>query len=342
MSLPAALRGALEARLEGVSRRDLAQRAARISEHYRRGEGTAAAIRDEADALAYAVARMPATYAATRRTLAHLAQHLPGFVPATVLDLGAGPGTATFAALDAWPGLADAGSDPAPAARLVLVEPHRALRTLAAALIRDAIGAAAPVDFGTGDVARQATCGQRADLVVMSYVLIEQPAAKAAAIAVGALAGAAGALLLVEPGTPAGFERLRVAREALIHAGARIVAPCPGAMRCPMADGDWCHFSVRLDRSRDHRMLKGADAPFEDERFCYLAVAPAADAVAASSKAGPEPAAARVLAEPDATRGASSLKLCTLTGLKRHSVTRADKAAWKRARRLAWGDATDA
>ena len=61
--LPALLRAALEARLQGVSRNAAAERAAAISKTYRDG-GNSGAIRSETDALAYALARMPATYAA--------------------------------------------------------------------------------------------------------------------------------------------------------------------------------------------------------------------------------------------------------------------------------------
>ena len=39
-----------------------------------------------------------------------------------------------------------------------------------------------------------------------------------------------------------------------------------------MMGDDWCHFSVRLPRSREHMHAKRAKVPFEDERFAYLAV----------------------------------------------------------------------
>ena len=89
---------ALDARAEGFSRRDLAERLARISERYR-GQGTSEAIADEADALAYALARMPATYAAVARVFwMSSSDRAPGWTPRSILDAGAGPGTATWAA----------------------------------------------------------------------------------------------------------------------------------------------------------------------------------------------------------------------------------------------------
>jgi hypothetical protein len=51
--LPAELKAALDAKLQGLSRRDAADRAAIISQTYRGGGGSGA-IQAEADALAYA------------------------------------------------------------------------------------------------------------------------------------------------------------------------------------------------------------------------------------------------------------------------------------------------
>src|SRR5215472_2249042 len=124
--LPAELKAALEAKLEGISRSDMAARAAAISKTYRDG-GTSAAIKSEADALAYALARMPATYAAVTACLNALAEVRPDFAPKTLLDVGAGPGTASFAAAAAFPSLAS----------FTLVDANRPLRALALDLSRE-------------------------------------------------------------------------------------------------------------------------------------------------------------------------------------------------------------
>jgi ribosomal protein RSM22 (predicted rRNA methylase) len=99
--LPAELKAALDARLHGLSRNDAAERAARISQTYRDGGGSGA-IRTEADALAYALARMPATYAAVTASLNALREITPHFAPESLLDVGAGPGTASWAAAEAF------------------------------------------------------------------------------------------------------------------------------------------------------------------------------------------------------------------------------------------------
>jgi ribosomal protein RSM22 (predicted rRNA methylase) len=78
--LPAELKSALEARLQGYSRNDAAERAALISKTYREGGGSAK-IESSTDALAYALARMPATYAAVIASLNALCEIRPDFAP---------------------------------------------------------------------------------------------------------------------------------------------------------------------------------------------------------------------------------------------------------------------
>ncbi|MCA6279100.1 MAG: SAM-dependent methyltransferase, partial [Phenylobacterium sp.] len=105
VALPEALRAAIDRRLEGQGRAGLAQRALALSEGYRRGRASSALVKGEADALAYALTRTPATYAAARRALEEVLALRPAFAPTRLLDAGAGPGGGGWAALDALPGL---------------------------------------------------------------------------------------------------------------------------------------------------------------------------------------------------------------------------------------------
>ena len=100
-----------------------------------------------------------------------------------------------------------------------------------------------------------------------------------------------------------------------------------------MTDGDWCHFVQRLPRSRDHRLAKGADAPFEDEKYAYLAAARPGVA---------EPSSApRILSAPRPGKPGIDLKLCTESGVERRFVPRREKQAYAKVRRLGWGDVWD-
>jgi ribosomal protein RSM22 (predicted rRNA methylase) len=140
-------------------------------------------------------------------------------------------------------------------------------------------------------------------------------------------------LVIVEPGTPAGWSRILAARDRLIAAGAYLLAPCPHARACPLQPPDWCHFARRVARSRLHRQAKYAEVPWEDEKFIYLAT---------SRRPGAK-ASARVIAPPRAGSGRITLKLCQPDAtMAERQFTRRDGAAYKAARRLAWGDRTPA
>jgi ribosomal protein RSM22 (predicted rRNA methylase) len=315
--LPAELKAALEAKLHGLSRGDAAERSARISQTYRSGGGSAA-IRAEADALAYALARMPATYAAVAASLNALCEVRPDFLPKTLLDIGAGPGTATWAATEAFASLADSTS----------IDANIALRTLAL----DLFGKSARlsnIQYKHGEARAVLTNAEPADLVVASYLLGELGDTERAGVADLMWAKTSDTLLVVEPGTPAGYARIIELRAQLIELGAHVAAPCPHDGECPLVAPDWCHFTQRLPRSRAHKALKGAELPFEDEKFAYVALTHVPLARHA----------ARVLAQPEVGKVEVRAKLCTSDGLAVAKVSRRAKADYARARHWRWGDA---
>lgn len=315
--LPAELRAALDARLEGRSRGDVAARAAVISKTYRDG-GTSSAIKSETDALAYALARMPATYAAVSACLNALSEARPDFAPQTLLDVGAGPGTASWAASEAFPSLTS----------LTLLDTNPALRALALDLQRGSTRFEA-LKYDPGEARAALARAEAADLVIASYLIGELGEAERKSLVEAMWAKARDTLLIVEPGTPAGYARILNARTPLIASGAHVVAPCPHDHACPLQAPDWCHFSQRLARSRAHKQVKGADVPFEDERFAYVVLAR-------------EPTAARrsrILAQPLIGKAEISAKLCTQGGVTTAKVPRRDKAAYAVARHWRWGDA---
>ena len=323
VELPAALRAALDRELEGVSRRGLAERAARTSAAYRSGQGSAGVVRGLEDALAYALARLPATYAACATVFAEAARMAPGFAPATVLDAGSGPAAASWAALQAWPAIG----------HVTWLDESPPFLDLAGRLAADAPAAIRGAERRRADLTAPGAGWPQADLVAASYALAEIPPARQAETVRALWDACDGVLALVEPGTPAGFARLLAARQTLIAAGADVLAPCPHARDCPLAAPDWCHFSVRLPRSRDHRLAKGAEAPFEDEKFAYLIAARPGLAAAARSP--------RVLGHPRAGKPGIDLRLCGPEGLEARHVPRRDKPGHAKARRLGWGDVFD-
>ncbi|MGH7995311.1 MAG: small ribosomal subunit Rsm22 family protein [Opitutaceae bacterium] len=322
MELPPALRRAVDLALQDVRTDDLARAADALSARYRAEvcDGRLH-MADSLAARAYAAARLPATYAAIRDSFEALGALRASFAPETALDVGAGPGSAIWAAAERWPSLRAA----------VLVEAGEAVRALGKALAEQ--GLPVHVEWRGEDLLGGLPNTAPADLVTLAYVLDELPESARGTLVDRLWALTRGALVIVEPGTPAGWRRILAARSRLIAAGAHLIAPCPHAASCPLVAPDWCHFSRRVARSRIHLRAKDAEVPWEDERYSYLAV---------GRTSGPRPSG-RVIAPPRTASGRVWLKLCRDDGLAGERLfSRRDRDAFRLARRAGWGEAIPA
>ncbi len=232
-----------------------------------------------------------------------------------------GPCTATWAAAQAFDSLD----------QFTAIDANPVLRTLALDLATDQARLTA-----IGYTQNEASAGLRdaasADLVIASYVIGEMNADRQTTLAELMWSG--------HPRHAAG-RRTRHARRLPAHhrpasAADRARRAChrtlPDHEACPLATPDWCHFVQRLPRSRAHKHLKGAELPFEDEKFSYVALA--------RTPAPQHPA--RVLAQPLVTKVEMRVKLCRPDGLADIATfPRRDKVAYARVRRLGWGDSVN-
>ena len=303
---------ALDAATRGVPVAQLTAAVRRLSDRYRQESPASAPLMASAiDVLAYAAYRMPATYAACHAALSFLPS---GVVVSSVLDLGGGTGAVAWATDSLWPG-----------ARTTIAEQVPAARSLALDLAADGPQVAA-VPWRLGE-----SLAVSADLVTASYVLSELTDVQQDSLVALALSHARSAVLLIEPGTPGGYQRILRARSQVLHAGWRIAAPCPHALGCPLVAPDWCHFAVRVPRSSLHRQIKGGELSYEDEKFSYLLAA-------APDVAVPEPSA-RVLRHPVKRKGLVELTLCRPDGSAgREIVSKKQGPRYRAARDVDWGD----
>lgn len=313
-----------------------AKRAAEaLRETYRSGAPpTSLAIADSESAAAHAAYRMPATRAAVGAALAAAPPDL-ALDPTRHLDLGGGTGAAVWAVHDRWPGRVRS-------------------RVLDASPSALALGADLARRSADPDLARihweqvrfdLATTLPGSDLITACYLLGELAPEIPKALVAAALRSST-ALLVVEPGTPRGYAAVLAVRVLVLEAGWRIAAPCPHASACPLTAGDWCHDSVRLQRSSLHRQLKSGELGHEDEKFSFVyAVAPAA-AARSPLPSREEPvdvsAEARVLRHPLQRKGLVQLRVCRPDGSagdviisKRHGEL------YKQARDTEWGDSIE-
>jgi ribosomal protein RSM22 (predicted rRNA methylase) len=315
LDLPLNLRTALDATLDQIKPSDLSAATRELSARYRRPDVSQKYVLTDRDVLAYAAFRLPATFAAVSAALHEVGKLVPEWHPRSVLDAGAGLGTASWAATEVWPSVAD----------VELIEQDERMIALGRKFM--AAGGVLPTARWINSDLSDRVPGNPRDLVLASYVLIELETSVRDDLIHRLWQETKAVLVLVEPGTPAGFGAIRAARARLIELGAHIVAPCPHGAGCPMAGGDWCHFNQRLARSRAHRDAKGVSIGYEDEKFSYVAV----------SRAATIPAAARVLRHPQVRAGHIRLELCTADGLEHRIVTRRDKERFREARHATWG-----
>jgi len=320
MRLPENLLAAIESEVEKAGRATLARASLQLTQHYKAANSSGPIMKSAAHRSAYLAVRLPATYAAGCAVFCEMRRLAPEAEVASLLDLGAGPGTALWAAAEIFPGLRQA----------TLVESDDAWLELGK---RFAGHSPHPVvghaQWIRHDLRAELLCPPH-DLVVLSYSLGELAPAAADALLGQAWSRATKFLAIIEPGTMRGFAVINRARSALIASGAEILAPCPHRDACPMATaGDWCHFSQRLQRTSLHRQLKSGALGYEDEKFSYVV----------SSRQSHPHAASRIVRHPQKRRGHIQLTLCTPRGLEARTVSRSQGDDYKQARQAEWGGA---
>jgi ribosomal protein RSM22 (predicted rRNA methylase) len=328
LNLPDDLHGAIARALATVPSARWLREAQLLSERYRapRDNPAAPLASGDAQALGYAALIMPATYAQLRGALAATAARIPGWAPATMLDLGSGPGTALWAATAQWPALrALSAWEREPA----LIALGRSLaRASQASAVRDARWER--VDLR---VLERSNVGasDRFDLVVLGHVLNELDGETQRRVVAEAWNMTGGVLLIVEPGTPAAFEVVRAAREYLLGPGAHTIAPCAHDQPCPLQN-DWCHFPQRLKRPEFQRRARAAPSEWEETKFAYAAI-------------GRFPAAApiwgRVIREPTSNKAYAEALISLAGGVTRFRGLKRHREAFRFVKGLEWGAALE-
>lgn len=317
MSLPIEIQSALDCELESCDHAELIRAARDLSDSYRNSSlSPARAFASKTSRLAYLLTRAPATFASVESAFSKIKSLNPDISISSVLDIGAGPGSASWAAMEAFPEIT----------RLTLIERDREMSAFATRL-HAASASKASIEPVTGAVEAIKTFEPH-DLVIFSYSLGELQEGARKAIIDSAWKAVRVLLVIVESGSTQGFSCILSARTQLLGMGAHIVAPCPHANDCPMAAPDWCHFAARVQRSRLHREAKGGALAYEDEKFSFVAVS--REPLVASS--------ARILRRPLARKGHIRLDLCTETGLERVTVSKKTHEEFRMARHAEWGD----
>jgi ribosomal protein RSM22 (predicted rRNA methylase) len=323
LSLPENLEAAIREMLKSLPASQWMSEAQALSRRYR-GEREASSpilARGEEQALAYLAQILPATFAQLSGAITAVSVQAPNWQPGSLLDIGSGPGTTLWAAIAQWPSLTHFTAwerEPA------FIKIGQRLAQASEQLAQSS------VTWERIDVSRQLKqISETYDLIVIGHVLNElKPGVQQQSVA-WAWEHCTGVVLLVEPGTSATFPALKSAREQLLALGARTLAPCPHDHPCPLVD-DWCHFPQRLQRPPFQRRAKAALSQWEDCKFAYAAMARFAPANVPQ---------ARIIRDPQITKVFAEVRLCTADGIVQHRDGKNDREAFKRTKKLQWGDA---
>jgi ribosomal protein RSM22 (predicted rRNA methylase) len=328
LSLPNDLHDAIARALAAVPPARWVREAQLLSERYRapRTSQGAPLATGEAQALGYAALILPATYAQLRGALAATAARIPGWAPATMLDLGSGPGTALWAATAQWPSLrALAAWEREPA---LIALGLRLARASQAPAVRSAKWER--LDLRALERASART-SEQFDVVVLGHVLNELDAESQRQVVAAAWQRAAGLLLIVEPGTSAAFEVVRAARDQLLGLGAHTIAPCAHDQACPLQN-DWCHFPQRLKRPEFQRRAREAFSEWEESKFAYAALARFATRA---------PIWGRVIRESASNKAYAEATISTAAGVARYRGLKRHRDAFRQVKQLDWGAALE-
>ncbi len=320
MSLPSDLQQAIEAITAKHSLSSLSNATKEVSSRYRAPNilHKSPALTSEQHRLSYLVTRLPATYGVIEAVLSELVHRVPTIQPRSLLDVGTGPGTAVWAATEAF------ALD-----QLTLLEKDAAFLQLGQQLMAHASHDAFKIaNWHQADMTAFSGWTPH-DLVLLSYTLGEIDSSQSLGVLKSCWESTRQALIVIEPGTPRGYETILTVRSALVEWGGTLVAPCPQEGRCPMeGTKDWCHFSCRIARSSTHRQAKGAALGHEDEKYSYVI----------ATRGEGLPVTERVVRHPLRKSGHVHLELCTPDGIHKTVISKKQGETYQWAKKADWGD----
>lgn len=288
-----------------------------ISLRYRENDNSGKRLlTDDTEAIAYAISRMPATYGAVYSALSSICEYNE-FDIEKVFDIGAGTGTGTWAAREVF------GDK-----KFFCFEREDAMIKIGKDLMKDSFGDL--VSWRKFDVINE-ELEDCSDLSIISYMINELPKEKVEEVIDKIWNATNKVLVIVEPGTPRGFDNIKMVRDYLLSKGEYIVSPCSHSNKCDISRDDWCAFSCRVQRTKMHKLLKDGDAPYEDEKFSYIVF----------SKVHAKQALARILRHPIINKGYSEFKVCTKDGIKDIKLSKKNGDIYKISKKKSAGDSLD-
>lgn len=282
-------------------------------------------IRKPNDALAYLSLRFPATYAQISSTLLQIKDRVPDWKPASVLDLGSGPGTGILAATSVWPDIKMA----------VGLEQEASFLSLAEEIFYDA---KLPVDikWEHRTIANWIASPSHTnyDLIIIANVLNELPKDIKESFFAELQKRSSGIVLMLEPGTPRGFGIIQSAAKQVMSL-APLIGPYINNTFVP-SDEYWIHFPQRFQRPEYQRRIRQSmreselmASDWEETKYSYVAWGK----VPMTHKAW-----GQSIGEVQRYHGYLIIPVLTAAGIVKARVMKRHKAAYAAAKNIRWGE----
>ena len=316
MKIPDLLEIAIEEEMQGIKITELKGIAQELSNRYMNEKRSGQTLLSkEKEALAYLGIRMPATFCAVMTALKHTLNVAKSCDIKTVLDIGAGTGSAVWAI-----------NEQIDTEKIICLEREDAMRKVGQSLMKKNDNLS-KVEWIDADITKAENI-KGADLIISSYMINELKPEERTKVIQKLLNLESKIILIIEPGTPEGFKNIREIQKTAIKNGAYIIAPCTHQQECELPENDWCHATVRVERSKVQKILKSGDLPYEDEKFSYIAI----------SKENFGTAESRILRHPIIETGKITLKICTNGNIQQKVITKKEKELFKQAKKKKCGD----
>lgn len=314
MDIPEELKNAIEELLSKNKKNEIIENAQIISNRYRNNDGKGKKLLTEQnEAISYAISRMPATYAAVYSAVSQTIDNYDENLQ-TLFDIGAGTGAAAWAV-----------NDLVEITDVKCFEREKNMIKIGKKLMSNT--ELNKVKWEQFDIL-QDDITEKADIVVTSYMINELPENEQDIVIEKLWSATNKLLIIIEPGTPAGFKNVLKVRKKLLKDGGYIVAPCTHQGECPISKDDWCAFYARVFRSSIHKQAKKGELGYEDEKFSYIAF----------SKVPTQNTESRILRHPQICKGYVNVKLCTKDGIQEKKYSKKDGEIYKKVRKLDAGE----
>lgn len=331
ITLPPEIEGELSKLLKASDTTNWLKSAVSLSVKYR-GEREIEGIdyiKDLNDVLGYLALRVPSTYSQIYGALSSVQELNPGWKPSSVLDIGSGPGTAVWAALEVFPKVLDA----------VCIEKDKNFVEIGKTIFQSLSDIT--VDWQTTNLTSSLPRVNKGyDLVVLANVLNEMDERTREKTIQFAYNHCTGVLVIIEPGTPDGFESIKQVSKQLNFYQTTLIAPY---IENSFINSEEINFIQKIKRPEFQKRVRQLQrknqqperlnllppSDWEESKYFYLAY----------SKFKPEISPmGRLIARPKLFKPFVELKVLTKDGIKIEKVFKKDRIKYKQAKKLKWGD----